>query len=123
MKIFKTAMILVLCSQGVAFAGDRLVCNEYSRTTQNLKQTTVVLSPLNDGASVSDGDTEAYQLEIFKGISEVPELSVPGIVSQEDVVFEFVSKDKKTEFTVYLDEMTESSLTVKGKQIGNYICR
>ena len=104
-----------------AAAAEKFVCVQYSRTSEKLQQNVVVLTKQDDGP-LSEGDNIPFVLEQYKGIQGVPAISVEGKVSTEDVNFEFVSKDKKVKFHLYLDEAAEAGLRVNGVKKGDYIC-
>jgi hypothetical protein len=121
MKSMILALMVSCVLSASAFAGEKLVCNEYSRRTSKLLQTTVVLTPMKEG-EIREGQKFPYRLERFVGAEVMANLEVEGTVLTEDVSFEFTSKDKKLSFHVYMDEMNESGLTLEGKT-SSYICR
>ena len=121
MKSMMLALMVSSVFSASAFAGEKLVCNEYSRRTSKLLQSTVVLTPLKDGV-LREGEKFPYRLERFAGAAVMAELEIDGSVVTEDVSLEFTSKDKKVRFHVYMDEMNESGLTLQGKTT-SYVCR
>lgn len=102
----------------------RWVCSEYSRSTREMLQRTVVLSQ-TDPRALEEGEPSAFSLEIFEGTRGTPSLSSEGKVVTEDVhlYYESTSGDQVVTFATYLDELEESSLTIDGEEAGDFVCR
>ena len=106
----------------------KYVCQEYDRTTEKLLQKTVVLVQAGQAVDKLDENghyiaMEApYLLEVYEGINFFPIHSVRGTVISEDVNFHFTSEDGTIGFSMYLDEMEESGLSVNNQQ-SYYSCK
>jgi|GEM_PF-1719770 len=120
----KNALIILslIVSSISAFGAEKYVCNKYDRRTDKIEQSTVVLTPMQNGR-IEEGVPMKYRLELYEGASTSPKMDVEGVVLSEDVSFAFEANDKKTSFHIYLDEMNESSLSLNSKKSGDYICR
>ena len=105
----------------VCFTG-HLVCSDYDRSTETLKQQTVVLSQRGT-APIVEGRKIPFDLERFESAKMFAGQTSEGTVETEDVMFVFTSNDTKTVFNVFLDELSESGLTIEGKDRGDFICR
>ncbi len=104
------------------FAAEKYVCTEFDVNTKKLMQNTIVLTPKGDG-KLEEGKPFGYYLESFTGASNTSTWSVEGAVKTEDVMFNFVSKDLNTTVRLYMDELDQTVLSVKGKKYASYICR
>jgi hypothetical protein len=120
----KNALVIlsVLVSSISAFGAEKYVCNKYSRRTDKIQQSTVVLTPMQNG-KIKEGVPMKYRLELYEGADTSPKMEAEGVVLTEDVSFAFEANDKKTSFHIYLDEMNGSSLWLNSKNSGDYICR
>jgi hypothetical protein len=105
----------------ICFSG-HLVCSDYDRKTEALLQRTAVLTK-TDKAPLEEGKKVAFDLEIMDGVQTFADDTISGTVETEDVSFVFTSKDKKTVFHHFMDEINESGLTIDGKDRGDFICR
>ena len=79
----------------------------------------VVLQPAEDFTR----ENGKYLLEVYEGAKESPVATIEGAVESEDVMFFFNSTDGKTNLTIYMDELSESSLTLNDSDKGSFICR
>lgn len=105
-----------------SFAVEKYVCVEYDRGTGKLKQQTVVLTSL-DKTPLKEGRPGKFLLELYQGAGTVEAISTEGRADLEDVQLNFESVNKKVNFTIFLDELNESSLSINGKDAGDFICR
>lgn len=100
----------------------KLVCQKYNRSSGHMLKQTVVLQQTGQG-KLEEGTPMKFQLEIFEGSESWTDTSVSGLVETEDVMFKFTSDDGKITFHVFMDELEESSLSIDGKDQGDYVCR
>jgi hypothetical protein len=119
MKTTLTIALLLISNQ--AFSGEKYVCQEIDYDADQYKQRTVVLTQLND-KKIEENVAAPFMLELYEAVDVTPDLVVKGDVLTEDVMFAFESKDKSVRFQIYLDELDESTLTLKGID-SSYICR
>jgi hypothetical protein len=105
-----------------ACAEGHLVCSAYDRATQKLKTQTVVLTKKSPG-KVLEGKPAAFELALFEGLSPLEERSAEGTVELDDVQLTFSAADGKVGFTTFLDELSESTLTLDKKEAGDFSCR
>lgn len=111
---------LVLLVSSAAFAeNQKFVCVQYDRGTEQLINKTVVLQQTGAG-EFKEGIPMAFFLEIYEG--QYPVAAYKGVAETEDVMFNFTSNDGKASFSMYLDEMNESSLTIDGNDHGDFMC-
>lgn len=113
-------------SFAVKESGYHFVCQEYDFKTGEMLNKTLVLAPIGKGftSAISSGLT--HYVEIYENLATFTDESFMGTIEKEDVVFDFNSKDGKVNFTVFLDELEQSSLTViqDGKEVrSTYFCR
>ncbi len=105
-----------LCNAG------HLVCHDFDRETEQLAQRTVVLTKTDERPLV-EGQKTAFSIAIFEGAETYTEKEFDGTVETEDVVFDFQSKDGKVGFHAYMDEADQASLSLDGREAGDFICR
>jgi flagellar capping protein FliD len=86
-----------------------------------LKERTVVLTQ-KDKVRLVEGKQSKFELEILEGTETYTNNSIEGTVTTEDINFDFTSKDGKTKFHHFMDEINEASLTVDGSVDGDYVC-
>lgn len=130
MDIIKILLLSILTLS--AFAEEKFICQEYDRETEKLLNRTVVLTPRGEATEKlnDEGEYEAmqipYSFELYEGIEFFPEISAKGTVLTEDVYFSFTSNDEKVGFSMYLDELEESGLSLisdSGEENADFICR
>lgn len=98
-----------------------MVCREYDRGTSKMKQRTIVLQQTDD-LGLAEGKKLAFTAEIYEGASVLPQRETRGTVETEDVFFSFTSEDGKLGFHTYFDEVGESSLTLDGQHVADFVC-
>jgi hypothetical protein len=118
------SILLALLASSSALAGEKYVCNEYDPTTEQLLQTTVVLTQKGDEPIV-EGKSVKFSLELFRGSSTEAEVSVAGKARTNDVKFVFTSDNRKVSFSMYLDEANQSSLSLSSRSSDStiFVCR
>lgn len=116
-----------LNSQAVVGNEYNFVCRDYSRTTGLDGSSTVVLTQTQKGKVSDGGPARAFRLDFYRQgdprSDHMPTWKKSGHVSLEDVSMFFVSDDKNVSFNIYLDELDESTLTLKGASKRDYHCR
>jgi hypothetical protein len=105
----------------VCFSG-HLVCSDYDRKTDALLQRTAVLTK-TDKTPLEEGKKVPFALEIIEGARTFADETIAGTVQIEDVSFVFTSKDERTVFHHFMDEINESGLSIDDKDRGDFICR
>ncbi len=101
---------LILFSGLVARAdGAKYFCKERAE----FEKRTVVLTQVTDLA-IKEGDKTSFTLEIYT-YSKTPQISVKGTVEMKDVMLTFTSQDQKVRFEIYMDELDQASLNLKGE--------
>lgn len=130
MNIIKILLLSALTLS--AFAEEKFICQEYDRKTETLLNRTVVLTPMGQATEKlnDEGEYEAMQIpyafELYEGIDIFPKVSAKGTVLTEDVWFSFTSHNQKVGFSMYLDELEESGLSLisdSGEEVAYFVCR
>ena len=130
MKMIQLLLLTTLTLS--AFAEGKFFCQEYDRKTEQMLSRSVVLTPIGEATEKlnEDGEYEAmlipYQIEVFDGLKYFPVISTKGTALTEDVWFDFTSNDNKVGFSMYLDELEESGLSLisDDSQINSdFVCR
>ncbi|MCB9091842.1 MAG: hypothetical protein H6621_03065 [Halobacteriovoraceae bacterium] len=127
----KFISLLVLAGSFSALARtdyQKYVCQEYDYQTGAVLDRTVVLSPVSDdNTDWDEGEVVSYKLEIYEDQSAwEPEVEIEGLVTVEDVMFQFIGEDnegREVSMMIYLDEMEESWLTIDGNKELQLNCR
>lgn len=111
---------------------EKLVCQEYKG--KKILERTVVLRPIGKAQNWSDeegvhfGYKIPYSIAIYSGLGNGPfeDIYAKGMVYTADVHYEFKSEDGNINFTTYLDELEESTLTETvdgGVKVSSFVCR
>lgn len=119
MKNLKTktvAGILSLLITKSIFAADlKYVCAETDKDNKvKVNGKTMLVTQLNSSQQ-TDGSSNPYLIELFSSNSDVAELKLKTMSEQEDVILD-LKKDKQNHLRIYLDELNQVYLTVKGKE-------
>lgn len=117
MKLSPFALALVVSASAQA-AGTQYICKEL----QGDETRTVVLTQVGS-RKIVEGKKEPFVLELYKTGQKTPLLVAEGTVETEDVMFNFTSADKRTVFGIYLDELDQSYLTLKGQKTSYFDCK
>ena len=103
------ALIFLFTGLSASAEGVKYFCKERAE----FKRRTVVLTQLN-GATAKEGFKTPYRFEVYTD-STKPEISVLGLVETQDAMFVFTSNDKTYSFEIFMDELDQASLSVKGQ--------
>jgi hypothetical protein len=114
MKI--TISLLVLAIAQNIFANDlKYVCAEIDQAEKvKANGKTMLVTQLNSAVQ-TDGVSNPYLVEIFSQNSDVAEAKFKAISKQEDVILD-LKKDRKNHVRIYLDELNQVYLTLKGRE-------
>ena len=130
-KLLTFALLSV--SAFAATTNQKYVCQEYIYGTEKILPRTVVLEQVGPSEDIYDADEDSeeygwesktpYSVTIYEnGIKAYPYDRTKGFVLEADVMFEYKSEDGKVGFSMYLDEMNESSLSIDGNKVNNFFC-
>lgn len=112
MKLVLMTLVAALISTS-AMAADKIVCRE-----QSGKKITVVVSPGEQLAVGANEDLDSRSqgiIEVYTKNVIISDIAVEGVIETEDVMYSFVSKNKKVSLRIFLDEMDQTTLTLNGK--------
>lgn len=113
MKRFLIVTLFSILSVPV-FAGSKYICKELD--SKDDVGRTLILTQVGH-AKIEEGKHYNFQLELFQNYNSTPVLSEAVTVTTEDVqVFFKNAKNKRTKLsgTIYLDELDQTSLTIRG---------
>jgi hypothetical protein len=116
-SILAFGLIAFLAGSSAHAAGTQYVCKEI---TGGNKRTAVLTQDGNQ--RIREGVEVPFHLEILPSGESVPTLAVRGTVQTEDVMFTFKSQDESVTFGIYLDEMDQAYLSVRGKKDVRFDC-
>lgn len=115
--IFLTSMLSLS-----AWANTKVVCRETEGPRTTVVLTLLQKNPQLSNGHLNEGQPYDYLLEVYASDVVSPDISAKGTVITEDVLFAFESKDKKINFSLYMDEMDQCSLQIPGQKRINLIC-
>lgn len=116
----KAIGILLALGLSMSAAADKYVCRELSG-----KKVTAVLTLTDKNAingQIKEGEIYDYLLEVYRGDVVSAEKTIKGTVETEDVMFNFSANDKSASMTIYMDEMDQASLELKGEKSIRLVC-
>ena len=119
MKFFIALFAFVLISSSTFASDEKITCNEIVLMNGDVSRT-MVLTKISV-RPLREGEKAPYKLELFKGKKNILILSEKVIVETEDVQFMFENKAKKISGMIYMDELDQTSLTLKNEDI-NFDC-
>mgnify|MGYP000473180231 CR=1 FL=1 len=115
----KSILVLgLLISSMAQAAGAKYVCTQQGG---GAAARTVVLTQTGD-REILENRAEDFRLEVYEAGQVTATLEKDGKVLTEDVMFSFKSDDRAVSFMIYLDEMDQSSLRVRGQRTTRFTC-
>ncbi|MES3036476.1 MAG: hypothetical protein V4736_01095 [Bdellovibrionota bacterium] len=118
MKTLTVIAVSVLMSS-FANANTKYVCREIEGDKQTVVLTLDEKKPVLD---IKEGVKYKYTLALYRTNTYSPDLEVKGTVETEDVMFDFTSNDKRVSFSIFMDEMDQSNLSIRGEESSQFVC-
>lgn len=110
MKLIIAAIVLMTST--LAFSGEKYICKELKESWES--KSSFILTQIGD-EEVREGQKHTFMLEVYEGNSSKPVLAEKVTVETEGVMFAFKNSAKKIKGMIYLDELDQTYLTIKGK--------